>query len=110
MLATLDWLVVAIICPLWWPQSVFVTTPGDAEDYFVAGNSAGPIIALSVMATQCSTNSILGHLRLCLCRRWTRLVAVRASAAVAMIFIAIFLIPVFHRQRLVSVYLYLGGV
>ena len=87
MLTTLDWFVVAIYLSCLVAMSLYLSRRQEtAEDYFVASNSSGPIsIALSVMATQCSTNSILGapaFCRLC-CRRWTRLVAVRAGAAVS---------------------------
>ena len=62
MLAMLDWLVVAIYLSALVAMSLYLSRRQEtAEDYFVAGNSSGPIsIALSVMATQCSTNSILG--------------------------------------------------
>ena len=81
------------------------------EDYFVASNTGGPVsIALSVMATQCSTNSILGAPAFVAFVVGGGLVWLQYELALplAMIFIAIFLIPVFHRQRLISVYLYLG--
>ncbi|MGE9294379.1 MAG: sodium:proline symporter, partial [Puniceicoccales bacterium] len=33
----------------------------DQKDYYLGGNNTGPLpIALSTMATQCSTNSLLG--------------------------------------------------
>ena len=33
----------------------------DQKDYYLGGNDTGPLpIALSTMATQCSTNSLLG--------------------------------------------------
>ena len=112
MLATLDWLVVAIYLSALVAMSLYLSRRQEtAEDYFVAGNSSGPIsIALSVMATQCSTNSILGAPAFVAFVVGGGLVWLQYELALplAMIFIAIFLIPVFHRQRLVSVYLYLG--
>ena len=112
MLAMLDWLVVAIYLSALVAMSLYLSRRQEtAEDYFVAGNSSGPIsIALSVMATQCSTNSILGAPAFVAFVVGGGLVWLQYELALplAMIFIAIFIIPVFHRQRLVSVYLYLG--
>ena len=112
MLATLDWFVVAIYLSGLVAISLYLSRRQEtAEDYFVAGNSSGPIsIALSVMATQCSTNSILGAPAFVAFVVGGGLVWLQYELALplAMIFIAIFFIPVFHRQRLVSVYLYLG--
>jgi SSS family solute:Na+ symporter len=62
------------------------------------------------MATQCSTNSILGAPAFVAFVAGGGLVWLQYELALplAMIFIAVFLMPIFHRQRLVSVYLYLG--
>ena len=62
MLTTLDWSVVTVYLVGLVAMSLYLSRRQEtAEDYFVAGNSGGPVsIALSVMATQCSTNSILG--------------------------------------------------
>ena len=112
MLATLDWFVVAMYLSALVAMSLYLSRRQEtAEDYFVAGNSSGPIsIALSVMATQCSTNSILGAPVFVAFVVGGGLVWLQYELGLplAMIFIAIFLIPIFHRQRLVSVYLYLG--
>ena len=67
-------------------------------------------IALSVLATQCSTNSILGAPAFVAFAAGGGLVWLQYELAVplAMIFTMIFLIPMFQRLRLVSVYEYLG--
>lgn len=112
MLSTLDWSVVAIYLIALVTLSVYLSgRQQTVEDYFVANNSGGPIsIALSVMATQCSTNSILGAPAFVAFVAGGGLVWLQYELALplAMTFIAVFLMPIFHRQRLVSVYLYLG--
>ena len=112
MLSTLDWSVVATYLIALVTLSVYLSGRQETvEDYFVANNSGGPIsIALSVMATQCSTNSILGAPAFVAFVAGGGLVWLQYELALplAMIFIAVFLMPIFHRQRLVSVYLYLG--
>ena len=112
MLASVDWFVIGGYLAGLIALSVSLSrVQSNVEDYFVASNTGGPIsIALSVMATQCSTNSILGAPAFVAFVVGGGLVWLQYELALplAMIFIAIFLIPVFHRQRLISVYLYLG--
>ena len=112
MLSTTDWAVVTLYLLGLVAVSVYLSRQQrSAEDYFVASNSGNAFsIALSVMATQCSTNSILGAPAFVAFVVGGGLVWLQYELALplAMIFIAVFLIPVFHRQRLVSVYLYLG--
>lgn len=112
MLSTIDWAVVTIYLLGLVALSLYLSRQQrSAEDYFVASNSGNPLsIALSVMATQCSTNSILGAPAFVAFVVGGGLVWLQYELALplAMIFIAIFLIPIFHTQRLVSVYLYLG--
>lgn len=66
-------------------------------------------IALSVLATQCSTNSILGAPAFVGFVTGGGLVWLQYELAVplAMIFTMVFIIPVFQRLRLISVYEYL---
>ena len=112
MLSTIDWAVVTLYLLGLVAVSVYLSRQQrSAEDYFVASNSGNALsIALSVMATQCSTNSILGAPAFVAFVVGGGLVWLQYELALplAMIFIGVFLIPVFHRQRLVSVYLYLG--
>ena len=112
MLASIDWLVIGgYLAGLIALSLSLSRAQSNVEDYFVASNTGGPIsIALSVMATQCSTNSILGAPAFVAFVVGGGLVWLQYELALplAMIFIAVFLIPVFHRQRLISVYLYLG--
>ena len=112
MLSTVDWAVVTLYLFGLISMSLYLSRQqSSAEDYFVASNSGNAFsIALSVMATQCSTNSILGAPAFVAFVVGGGLVWLQYELAVplAMVFIAVFLIPIFHRQRLVSVYLYLG--
>ena len=112
MLSIIDWAVVALYLLGLVTVSLYLSRQQtSAEDYFVASNSGNALsIALSVMATQCSTNSILGAPAFVAFVVGGGLVWLQYELALplAMVFIAIFLIPLFHRERLVSVYLYLG--
>ncbi|MFZ9130063.1 MAG: hypothetical protein ACO20O_13330, partial [Pseudomonadales bacterium] len=62
VLDSLDWLIIAgylaaMIGLGWWLS----TSQSTAEDYFLGSRQRGPwSISISVLATQCSTNSILG--------------------------------------------------
>ncbi len=80
------------------------------SDYFVASRKGHPFpIALSVLATQCSTNSVLGAPAFVAFTSGGGLVWLQYELAVplAMIFTMVFIIPVFQSQKLVSVYEYL---
>ena len=61
-ISSLDWLVVALYLTGLIGLSFFLSLKQkDRRDYYVAGKNTGPTaIAVSVLATQCSTNSILG--------------------------------------------------
>jgi SSS family transporter len=79
-------------------------------DYYVGGRAIGPWpIAISTMATQCSTNSILGAPAFVAFSVGGGLVWLQYELAVplAMLAIMVFLLPVFRRLQLVSVYEYL---
>ena len=111
MLATLDWWVIGTYLLLLLALSGFLSRRQQSgADYFVAGRSERPFsIALSVLATQCSTNSILGAPAFVAFAAGGGLVWLQYELAVplAMIFTMIFVIPMFQRLQLVSVYEYL---
>ncbi len=112
-LHVLDWLVIAIyligllgFC-LWLSFRQF-----SRADYYVSGRSMGAWpIAISIMATQCSTNSILGAPAFVAFTVGGGLVWLQYELAVplAMFAIIFFLLPTFHRLQLVSIYEYLEG-
>ena len=111
MLATLDWWVIGIYLFLLLALGGFLSRRQQSgADYFVAGRSERPFtIALSVLATQCSTNSILGAPAFVAFVAGGGLVWLQYELAVplAMIFTMVFVIPMFQRLQLVSVYEYL---
>lgn len=79
-------------------------------DYYVGSRNIGPWpIAISTMATQCSTNSILGAPAFVAFSAGGGLLWLQYELAVplAMLAIMIFLLPVFRHLNLVSVYEYL---
>lgn len=107
----IDWLVIAFYLAgllafgLWLSFKQF-----SRADYYVSGRSMGSVpIAISIMATQCSTNSILGAPAFVAFTVGGGLVWLQYELAVplAMLAIILFLLPTFHRLQLVSVYEYL---
>ena len=110
-LATLDWLVIGVYCcglvafAAWLARG-----QTDREDYYVGGRSIGAWpVGLSIMATQCSTNSILGAPAFVAFAAGGGLVWLQYELAVplAMIVLILWLMPLFRQLRLVSVYAYL---
>ncbi len=80
------------------------------EDYYLAGRSFGALpIALSTMATQCSTNSLLGAPAFVAFSVGGGLVWLQYELAVpfAMIGLMVVILPIFRRLNLVSLYEYL---
>jgi len=111
LLAVLDWWVIGSYLLLLLSIGALLSRRQETgADYFVAGRSERPLnIALSVLATQCSTNSILGAPAFVAFAVGGGLVWLQYELAVplAMIFAMIFVIPVFQRLQLISVYEYL---
>ncbi|MEZ5489553.1 MAG: sodium:solute symporter [Gammaproteobacteria bacterium] len=110
-LATLDWLVIAVyllslIGLAWWLSR----QQESREDYYVGGRRIGAWpVALSIMATQCSTNSILGAPAFVAFAAGGGLVWLQYELAVplAMVGLILFFMPLFRHLRLLSVYAYL---
>jgi len=78
----------------------------DAQDYYLGGNNLSWwSVGISTMATQCSTNSLLGAPAFVIT---TGLIWLQYEFALplAMVFIMIFLIPFYRKLNLVSVYAY----
>ncbi len=79
-------------------------------DYYVAGRQTGAWpIAISIMATQCSTNSILGAPAFVAFAAGGGLIWLQYELAVpiAMVVVMVFLLPLFRNLSLISVYDYL---
>ncbi len=106
-----DWIVlVAYLTGLVGMSACFWRRQSDARDYYLAGNRTGPLpIALSTMATQCSTNSLLGAPAFVGFAAGGGLLWLQYELAVplAMIVLIAVFFPLFRRLRLISVYGYL---
>ena len=78
------------------------------EDYYLGGNDI-PFwgIGISTMATQCSTNSLLGAPAFVIAVGGLTWLQYELAVPVAMIGIMIFLMPFFRKQNVISVYEYL---
>ncbi len=110
-LAPVDWLVVAVYLvslvafAVWLSRRQF-----DRADYYLGGRKIGAWpVAISVMATQCSTNSILGAPAFVAFSVGGGLVWLQYELALplAMIFLILLVMPLFRQMQLVSVYAYL---
>ncbi len=91
--------------------SIFLARGQKTEkDYYLGGNKTGAFpIAISTMATQCSTNSILGAPAFVAFTAGGGLLWLQYELALplAMIAIMLLLIPFFRKLKLISVYAYL---
>jgi len=108
---TLDWWVIGIYLAGLILFSLYLSRKQfSREDYYVGHHAIGPWpIAISTMATQCSTNSILGAPAFVAFAAGGGLIWLQYEMAVplTMIAIMIFLFPVFFKLQLISVYAYL---
>lgn len=106
-LNTLDWVVVSTYLTAMIALSWYLgRKQSDAKDYYLGGNSLSWwSVGISTMATQCSTNSLLGAPAFVIT---TGLVWLQYEFALplAMVFIMIFLLPFYRKLNLVSVYAY----
>lgn len=111
MMTPVDWLVVGLYMTAMIGLAVVIARgQRNRRDYYLAGNRSGPVsIALSTMATQCSTNSILGAPAFVAFSVGGGLLWLQYEIAVplAMIVIMALLLPTLRSLRLVSVYAYL---
>jgi len=79
-----------------------------ARDYYLGGYRTGPLpIALSTMATQCSTNSLLGAPAFVAFTGGLLWLQYELAVPLAMIALMAVILPVFRSLRLISVYAYL---
>lgn len=110
-LSSLDWLIVASYLVFLIGFALWLSRRQESrEDYYVGGRNLGPWpVAISIMATQCSTNSILGAPAFVAFTAAGGLVWLQYELAVplAMIVLILFAMPLFRHLQLVSVYAYL---
>jgi len=107
----LDWLIIIVYLAGMVALSFFLARgQKNARDYYLGGNRTGPLpIALSTMATQCSTNSLLGAPAFVAFAAGGGILWLQYELAVpfAMIILMALIFPVFRRLNLISLYEYL---
>ncbi|WP_078085903.1 sodium:solute symporter [Microbulbifer mangrovi] len=107
----IDWLIIAAYCVGLLVMAYWLARRQESrEDYYVAGRNVGPWpVGLSIMATQCSTNSILGAPAFVAFAAGGGLLWLQYELAVplAMVVLILFVMPLFRHLNLVSVYAYL---
>ena len=107
----IDWLIIAAYCVGLLAMAYWLARRQESrEDYYVAGRNVGPWpVGLSIMATQCSTNSILGAPAFVAFAAGGGLLWLQYELAVplAMAVLILFVMPLFRHLQLVSVYAYL---
>ncbi|MCP4181507.1 MAG: sodium/solute symporter [bacterium] len=105
----LDWSMMALyIAFLIWMAWYLGRKQKNKEDYYLGGNDL-PFwtIGMSTMATQCSTNSLLGAPAFVIAIGGLTWLQYELAVPIAMIGIMIFLMPFFRKQNVISVYEYL---
>ncbi|MEE2758006.1 MAG: sodium:solute symporter [Myxococcota bacterium] len=104
---SLDWSVVGVYLTAMIGLSWYLgRNQSDAKDYYLGGNNLSWwSVGISTMATQCSTNSLLGAPAFVIT---TGLIWLQYEFALplAMVFIMICLLPFYRKLNLVSVYAY----
>ena len=107
----LDWFIIGAYLACMIALSLFLARgQKNARDYYLGGNKTGPLpIALSTIATQCSTNSLLGAPAFVAFAAGNGLIWLQYELAVpfAMIILMALIFPVFRRLNLISLYAYL---
>ena len=110
-LSLLDWFIIIIYLAAMIGLSFFLGRgQKTARDYYLGGNTTPPLpIALSTMATQCSTNSLLGAPAFVAFSAGGGIIWLQYELAVpfAMIILMAVIFPVFRRLNLISLYAYL---
>ena len=110
-ISVLDWIIIAIYCFGLLAMAYYLSrSQSNREDYYVGGRAIGAWpVGLSIMATQCSTNSILGAPAFVAFAAGGGLVWLQYELAVplAMIVLILFFMPLFRHLQLISVYAYL---
>jgi Na+/proline symporter len=100
----LDWIIIIVYLAGMVALSFFLARrQKNARDYYLGGNQIGPLpIALSTMATQCSTNSLLGAPAFVAFAAGGGILWLQYELAVpfAMIILMALIFPVFRRLRL----------
>lgn len=106
---TLDWLVVGLyMAGMVWISWYVGRRQSSNQDYYLGGHRVGVWpIALSTMATQCSSNSLLGAPAFVIAVGGLLWLQYELAVPLAMVGIMLFLLPFFRKQQCLSVYEYL---
>ena len=104
-----DWIIVAVYMAGMVLLSALVGRfQKDERDYYLGGNRMHYwTIGLSTMATQCSTNSLLGAPAFVIAAGGLLWLQYELAVPLAMVGVMLFLLPFFRRRKVVSVYEYL---
>jgi SSS family solute:Na+ symporter len=105
----LDWLIIVVYGIGMIGMSVYLgKSQGSEKDYYLAGNDLSYwSIGISTMATQCSTNSLLGAPAFVIAVGGLLWLQYEIAVPLAMIAVMVFLLPFFRKQKIISVYEYL---
>ncbi|WP_372367279.1 sodium:solute symporter [Candidatus Uabimicrobium sp. HlEnr_7] len=105
----LDWIVVVVYLAGMIALAVHLgKSQKNGGDYYLGGNDVNYFaIAISTMATQCSTNSLLGAPAFVIASGGLLWLQNELAVPLAMIGVMIFLLPFFRKQNIISVYEYL---
>jgi len=105
----LDWAIVGFYMAAMVIMSAIVGRRQHSQtDYYLGGNRTNHFaISLSTMATQCSTNSLLGAPAFVIAVGGLLWLQYELAVPLAMIGIMLFLLPFFRKRRVISVYEYL---
>jgi SSS family transporter len=104
-----DWIIVAtymlaMVAMSWW----LGRGQQSGRDYYLGGNRVSPwATSLSTMATQCSTNSLLGAPAFVIAVGGLLWLQYELAVPLAMIGVMLFLLPFFRSRNVVSVYEFL---
>ena len=111
IIESLDWFVIFLYLVLLLTLSAYLSRyQKNIKDYFISSRNEKSIsIAISILATQCSTNSILGAPAFVAFTAGGGLNWLQYELAVplSMIAIMIFIFPTFYKLKLISIYEYL---
>lgn len=105
----LDWTIFSVYMLGMIAMSVYLGRKQKNEsDYYLGGNDVDHwSIAVSTMATQCSTNSLLGAPAFVISVGGLLWLQYEIAVPLAMIGVMVFLLPFFRKQKIISVYEYL---
>ena len=105
----LDWMIIGVYAVGLIALSVYLgRKQKDKNDYYLGGNEMSFwAIGLSTMATQCSTNSLLGAPAFVIAVGGLTWLQYELAVPVAMAGVILLLMPFFRKQNIISVYEYL---